>query len=65
VSAELEEKCYDLLRDLDRYESELGDSLYSVHVWRSRVVEILGADPEQENFPELFEELRTFLSARE
>jgi hypothetical protein len=61
----LEAKCYDLLGDLASYESELRDSLESVHAWRDRVLKIMDSDLDVEDFPGMFEELRKLLASRE
>jgi hypothetical protein len=61
----LEQKCYDLLGDLASYESQLQDSLDSVHAWRDRVLVIMDANLDVEDFPGMFEELRKFLASRE
>jgi hypothetical protein len=61
----LEAKCYDLLGDLASYESELRDSLDSVHAWRARVLEIMGPTLFLAEHVKTLEQLRQFLASRE
>jgi hypothetical protein len=60
----LEARCYDLLGDLASYESELRDSLDSVHAWRDRVLVIMDENLDVADVSSTFEGLRKFLASR-